>query len=127
MEYHPSLTVSYLLGLLENLEYEDSFYKQVRAVQALASILYELGDKDAKPIIEEAVKYEPEAYLLDLWIREIREELTNGNAIDFSEDLKQRMVRLRYALERFKARLVVSLDEKLKGKVPLIIAKPGEK
>ena len=127
MRYQPSLVVSYLVLLLNQLEYEDSFYRQVRAVESLANILYELGDEDAKKIAQEAVKYEPEAYLLDLWVAEIKEELLHGNAIDFPEELKQRLIRLRYALERFKARLITSLDEKLKGRVPIVMASGGGK
>ena len=127
MRYQPSLVVSYLVMLLQQLQWEDSFYRQVRAVQSLAAILHELGDEDAKAIAEEAAKYEPEAYLLDLWIHEVKEELVHGNALEFPAELKQRMIRLRYALERFKARLITSLDEKLKGKVPVVRASGGEK
>ena len=63
MRYQPSLVVSYLVLLLNQLQWEDSFYRQVRAIESLASILYELGDEDAKRIAQEAVKYEAEAYI----------------------------------------------------------------
>ena len=55
----------------------------------------------------------------------MKEDLLHGNALDFPDELKQRMIRLRYALERFKARLITSLDEKLKGKVPVVMAASG--
>ena len=116
----PSLVSTYLYLALNRLEYAESFYAQVRAIEQLASVLAELGDEDAKKILVEAIKFEDEAILLDTVLAEMRVEIHEGNLAEFDPEVKKRIVRLRHALERFKAKLLVELDEKLKGKVPVV-------
>lgn len=118
--YPPSVLLTYVLQELSRLQWSDSFYHQVRAIEALSAILASMGEGVARRILEEAVKFEPEAIYLDsvLWesIREIRE----GNMVDLPEEDRERLLRLRKALEEFKAKILVELDSKMKSKIPVI-------
>ena len=112
-----SLLAEYLFSLLYRLHHSDSFYSQVRAVEGLAAVLSELGDPMAAKILEEAVKYEEKAIVLDTYLAEVIDDIQQGNVASLPESVKNDLVRLRLALEKFKAHLLVALDESVSRRI----------
>lgn len=110
----------YIYMLINRLFYSETFASQVRAVQQLAALLAALGDGEAEKVFEAAVRFEAEAEVLDELLREAREEVARGVAEAFPPELAARVAKLRRALERFKAELIVRLEDRMGGKLPVV-------